>query len=123
MGMFDEVTCRIPLDGIKDQDFDWVWQTKSPCFCSLEQWEIKPNGELWHREETREWTEDEDAFLGGYSKLVDSKWVHEKWDGEFAIHHLILETGWWHEALLWCREGVVKDVIGKSSRQDREESK
>ena len=121
MGMFDEVICRLPLDGIEGQDFDWVWQTKSPFCCGLERWEIKPNGELWHREETRKWKESKDAILGGCSELVASKWTHEKWNGEFEIHHWIQETGWWHEALLWLRDGVVKDVIAKSSDDRSEE--
>lgn len=111
MGMFDDVDCNFRLDGIPYRDLEW--QTKSPDICAMEKWEIKENGELWHRVEKREFVQDATAPLGHYSKLVESNWIHEKWNGEFEIHTLT-DDGMWHEVLFWFRDGVVKDHIVKS---------
>jgi hypothetical protein len=70
MGMFDYLTCTVPLpDGYADMQGRW-FQTKSLELEFMEHFEIAADGRLILHAKEREWRTDEDAFLGGRFHVV-----------------------------------------------------
>ncbi len=79
MGMFDTVVCRYPLPHHQDAEF----QTKDLAAVALgehfvsglmDNYEIAANGRLRRHLHEREWTEDPEAFFGGYMRSVKDWW-------------------------------------------------
>jgi hypothetical protein len=69
MGMFDEIRVEQILPGEYEIDDTW-YQTKS-FDCSMEQYVISSNGELYKEYWDHEWIEDSTSFFKGYFKRVE----------------------------------------------------
>lgn len=79
MGMFDTIVCRYPLPHHQDAEF----QTKDLAAIALgehfvsgllDEYEIAADGRLRRHVHEREWTEDPEAFFGGYLRSVRDWW-------------------------------------------------
>lgn len=108
MGMYDNVACNYPLPWDGAVGFDW--QTKSTETPYLDNYEIRADGTLWHEKYTLRHEDDPKAPLGFWQHREGKHWVQVKWNGEFGIHHLVEDQGW-YEVQFWFRDGVIFDAI------------
>lgn len=108
MTVVDFVRCQYPIPEVPNfAELDW--QTESPLDAFAEQWEIRVDGSLWHREQQYELVVDESSPIGLRTQVISSRWVHDKWNGEFEIFHYddhALRT-----VKFWFRDGMVKDYV------------
>ncbi len=90
--MFDHIVCNYPLpiskevldiEGFDISDVDF--QTKN-LENLLDVYTITEDGELFHTLNTYEWVDDDDAFLKGYMKVIDSKEVKELFYGRLNFY-------------------------------------
>jgi len=99
MGMFDNlyVNKKLPLTKeLKELDVNWEeidFQTKD-LDNALDTYEITKAGKLRHLWQEREWTDDDDAFLKGYFKVVKEEWRDVPFHGtiRFYTNHCTNDT-------------------------------
>lgn len=78
MGMFDEITCKmeLPIEGLQGR----VFQTKDTPMQSLDRYEIREDGTLWHQDYDIEDKSDPNATglarLAGCMSAVNKRWAH-----------------------------------------------
>jgi len=91
--MFDTILVKkaLPLNkelkaitDIKWEEFDF--QTKD-LENTMSTYEITKTGKLRYLKVTREWVDDEGAFLKGYMKEVSSEWFDTKHTGKIRFYH------------------------------------
>jgi len=91
--MFDTILVKKALPLNKElkalKDFEWDkadFQTKD-LENLMSTYEITKTGKLRYLKVTREWVDDEGAFLKGYMKEISSEWVDTKHTGKVRFYH------------------------------------
>jgi hypothetical protein len=110
MGLYDNVKCDYPLPWAEAAGFGFEWQTKSTDAPYMDRYEIRADGTLWHEQYTIRHEDDPKAPFGFWQCRDNPHWVRVNWNGEFEIHHLIDDHGW-YQVQFWFRDGVVSDTI------------
>lgn len=86
MGMFDYIRADYPLPFTLEM-VDWDLDIQEMPFQTkdlenfMEEYFINPEGELYYVKHTREWVDDDNAFLKGYLKIVDTEIVPANFHG------------------------------------------
>ena len=86
MGLFDYIRADYPLPFTLEM-VDWDLDIQEMPFQTkdlenfMEEYFINPEGELYYVKHTREWVDDDDAFLKGYLKIVDTEIVPANFHG------------------------------------------
>jgi len=107
MGMFDYVTCRYPLPPEFPEDLDW--QSKDTPAPSLDHYEIREDGSLWHEHYHHRVETTNDDPIGIRMFRDNPEWRPERLTGELEIHSC--DDRHWYAVQFWFRDGVVRDCV------------
>jgi hypothetical protein len=104
MGMFDNVKCLYPTPWPDASEVEW--QTKDTDAQYLDDYEIRADGTLWHKEYEPRFEENPKAPLGFYIQRDNEHWVQET-----TFTDRLYIYGGKYRILFWFRGGTVKDAV------------
>jgi hypothetical protein len=119
MGMFDEVRIKYPLPWPEVQDA--LWQSKDTPEQSLDLFEIREDGTLWHEQYAARVEETDESPLGFYIHRDNPQWRRIGFNGSIEVHHGIEhEDGGltWYSATFWFKDSTVADTIFKKTEPE-----
>jgi hypothetical protein len=108
MGVFDNVKCLYPTPWPDSKE--WEWQTKDTPAQYLDDYEVREDGTLWHKEYDVEDHSDPHATglkaMIGCMTRVNERWVQDRdFTGQLEIHDGDFSI------IFWIRNGQVKDAV------------
>lgn len=126
MGMFDEVKCKykLPIEGFSEH----IFQTKDTPDQSLDLYEIREDGTLWHEEYDIEDHSDPNAegimrFIGCMAR-VNKRFVFVPLTGEIRFYGFPTdnyEDGGWIEFSTYFVDGKIREIHLIENRPPRNE--
>ena len=110
MGMFDNVKCLYPTPWPKSAELEW--QTKDTPAQYLDDYEVRMDGTLWHKEYESRIEADPKAPLGVWLHRESEHWVQENMTGQLEIY------AGDYTIMFWLRDGKVKDAVFYVANQE-----
>lgn len=108
MGMFDELTILFELPWPEVQDS--LWQTKDTPAQSMDYYEVREDGTLWHHRYDERLIRDEVSPIGRSCHRIHRDWKQVDYSGELECHEHT-PGGVWYIIRFWFVGGVVADAI------------
>lgn len=111
MGLFDNVKLVYPvaIPGVADPS-SLAWQSKTTPAQFLEDYEIREDGSLWHKEyRLTEWITDPASPMGSRLRREDPRWVEVPFGGQLTIA-AITDDRLDVEIRFWFKCDRVQDV-------------
>lgn len=109
MGMFDDIRCKYPLpvEGANNLDY----QTKDTPDQSLDRYEIREDGTLWHEKYDTKIESPPDAPLGFYWHRENKRWEPVKMKGGLRFYTTLPpDHSGWIEWQAEFEDGQLKQV-------------
>ena len=100
MGMFDYITYK----GNKYQTRDTPSQT-------LDNYEIREDGTLWHNTYCMEWVDEPDHLLKGYFNQFNFEWKFcDDFIGEIKFYRQLIKNTVWEIYSAYFYKGVLREI-------------